>query len=403
MARLTPLDWRSRLQARRPWINRLMFVLALLGLLDVTHLWVQQQRQFAEGCFGVASLAPLEKAFDCAAVVQSAAGTFLGVSNTIWGGLFYAAIALLSALALGLPAHRRLVPKLLRSGLLLWGLLYTLYLLYYQTFVLATFCALCLVSAALVLAMAGLQAYELFSQRLKLMERTETLRTERWALGVLAGIVLLLMGADVYWGRSETATATVAEAQETEQTCAFDTERPPVRFYRDLISKNDPTVGNPEAPVVVIEYLDPNCPHCKQLHPVMSELVARYGLQAYFVFKPIPLWDFSIPQVVALYAAAREGKYEAMLEAQFARQRQGGLTLEELQAIAREIGMNPEQLTRQLQDKALSDYALQQRQQAGMIGVRGVPTVLINGRFVAGASRTVECLGQLILQQAKGS
>lgn len=235
------------------------------------------------------------------------------------------------------------------------------------------------------------------------MERTETLRTERWALGVLAGIVLLFMGADVYWGRSETATATVAEAQETAQTCAFDTERPPVRFYRDLISKNDPTVGNPEAPVVVIEYLDPNCPHCKQLHPVMSELVARYGLQAYFVFKPIPLWDFSIPQVVALYAAAREGKYEAMLEAQFARQRQGGLTLEELQAIAREIGMNPEQLTRQLQDKALSDYALQQRQQAGMIGVRGVPTVLINGRFVAGASRTVECLGQLILQQAKGS
>ncbi len=394
-------DLRGRLRNRRAGLNRLIFGLALLGLLDTTHLWVQQQRQFEEGCFGVARLAPLEQAFDCASVVQSPAGTLLGVSNIVWGALFYAAVALLSALALLRPALHRYRYKLLRAGLLGMGLLYTLYLLYYQAFKLATFCALCLVSAALVLTMAGLQAYEFFSRASESMvERSQPLRKERWTLGVLTGIVLLLMGADLYWGRSEMAAAPVAEVQQETQTCAFDTERPPVRFYRDLISKNDPTVGNPEAPVVVIEYLDPNCPHCKHLHPIMKQVVEKYGLQAQFVFKPVALWEFSIPQVAALYAAGREGKFEAMLEAQFARQRSGGLALEEILDIAEEIGMDRNELARQIDNGVFNEYMQRQSRQASMIGVRGVPTVLINGHFVPGYARTVECLGRLIERQA---
>ncbi len=409
MARQNLSGLRGRLRSRRAGLNRWIFGLALIGLLDTTHLWVQQQRQFEEGCFGVASLAPLEKAFDCAAVVQSAAGTLLGVSNTIWGALFYAAVALLSALALTRPALYRQRYKLLRSGLLGVGLLYTFYLLYYQAFELATFCALCLVSAGLVLTMAGLQAYELFTFRPATMERPERLRNERMILSGLALATLLLMGADVYLNEAfapkapATAARQTPEAQPAAQTCAFDTERPPVRYYRELIMMNDPTAGNPEAKVVVIEYLDPNCPHCKNLHPIMKQVVEQYGLQAYFVFKPIPLWEFSIPQVAALYAAAREGKFEAMLEAQFARQRSGGLSVEELLNIAQEIGMDPDQLAEQLNEGTFNEYMMRQRRQAGMIGVRGVPTILINGHFVPGYARTVECLGQLIEQQAGAS
>lgn len=409
MASLNLSDLRGRLRSRRAGLNRWIFGLALLGLLDTTHLWVQQQRQFEEGCFGVASLAPLERAFDCASVVQSAAGTLLGLSNTAWGALFYAAVAWLSALALVRPALRRPRYKLLRTGLLGGGLLYTLYLLYYQAFELATFCSLCLVSAALVLTMAGLQAYELFTFRPATMEQPERLRSERFTLSGLALVTVLLMGADVYLNDAlapETPTTAAAEtpaAQPAAQTCTFDAERPPVRYYRELITMNDPTAGNPEAKVVVIEYLDPNCPHCKSFHPVMKQVIERYGVQAYFVFKPIPLWQFSIPQVAALYAAAREGKFEAMLEAQFARQRSGGLRLEEILEIAEQIGMDPDQLAQQINEGVFNEYMARQRRQASMIGVRGVPTVLINGRFVPGVARTVECLGQLIEQQAKES
>lgn len=402
-------DLRGRLRSRRAGLNRLIFGLALLGLLDTTHLWVQQQRHFEEGCLGIASLTPLEKAFDCASVVQSAAGTFLGVSNILWGAVFYATIALLSALALTRPALHRHRYKLIRTGLLGVGLLYTLYLLYYQAFELATFCALCLVSAALVLTMAGLQAYELFTFRSATMERPERMRMERWTLGGMALVALLLMGADVYLNdafspNASAATATASfETSPDAQTCAFDTERSPVRYFRELIMMNDPTVGNPEAKVVVIEYLDPNCPHCKHLHPIMEQLIESYGLQAQFVFKPIPLWQFSIPQVAALYAAAREGKFEAMLEAQFARQRSGGLTLEEILNIAKEIGIDQDKLAQQINSGVFNEYMQQQSRQASMIGVRGVPTVLINGHFVPSYARTVECLGQLIEQQAQDS
>ncbi len=65
--------------------------------------------------------------------------------------------------------------------------------------------------------------------------------------------------------------------------------------------------------------------------------------------------------------------------------------------------MDRDELARQISEGVFNEYMQRQSRQARMIGVRGVPTVLINGRFVPGYARTAECLGQLIEQQAKDS
>jgi len=193
-----------------------------------------------------------------------------------------------------------------------------------------------------------------------------------------------------------TATAAAADTTQVAEGCFFDPEKQPVANPASLVDFQDPSQGNAEAPVTIVEYFDPNCPHCKTMHAVMKQAVEQYEDEAHFVYKPMPLWGFSVPQIEALYAAAQEGKFIPMLEAQYARQQRGGLSMEQLKSIAQEIGMNPDVLASRVEQETYRQKIMQQRQRAVEIGVSSTPTVLVNGRFVDGQSRTLRCLGAFI-------
>src|SRR5690606_10619735 len=134
-------------------LPRVLFGLALFGVLVVTHLWLQKEAGFAAGCSGfadvsVTSLAEtMREEPGCATVTNSVYATFLGVSNLVWGLLFYAAVALLR-LAHAATGDDRL--RLASFGLVGAGFLYTLYLVYLQAAVIGAFCVLCMTSAVTV-------------------------------------------------------------------------------------------------------------------------------------------------------------------------------------------------------------------------------------------------------------
>lgn len=380
-----------RLRTYQPLWDRLIFGLSLIGVLVVTHLGIQQSRGFDRGCVGFEEIGVGGGAFDCASVLASGASTFLGLSNIVWGLGFYLAVAGLSFAGPWLSAERRGHAKLTRAGVVAAGLVYSAYLVYYQFVQLDQLCALCLASAGIVGTLALLVGLSLVSSnRSKHVSMTaRTAKRELTLFGVLLALTVVLAGADlVYFSQLEPAKG----AEE----CYFDPEKDPVENYGQLVGFNDPSEGNPDAAVTVIEFFDPNCPHCKTFHSVMKEVVDQYEDEAHFVYKPMPLWGYSVPQIEALYAADQEGKFMAMLEAQYARQQQGGLSAGQMRAIASEIGMNPDVLTSRLESQKFRDRVMAQRKQAVKIGVDSTPTVLVNGRFVASRSRTVECLGEFI-------
>ncbi len=247
----------------------------------------------------------------------------------------------------------------------------------------------------------------------------KTRMREATLLGVLAVLVLVLIGADLafFSGLEETApaatpeaTARTPDAPQAEATdpvttgpasseqCAYDLEKDRVANYAELVSFMDPAKGNPQAKVTVIEYFDPNCPHCKTLLPVMDEVAEKYGDRARIYYKAIPIWDFSVPQIEALYAAAHEGKFFDMLPPMFALQdavrQEKGMTVMMAEELARRSGMDPSLLLQRLQAGTFRNTAMQQRQKAVDAGLSSVPAVLINGRFVK--DRTAACIGQLI-------
>lgn len=178
--------------------------------------------------------------------------------------------------------------------------------------------------------------------------------------------------------------------------CSYNENLAPVEDYLSLLNISDPYLGEFDSDVTVIEFFDPNCPHCATFHPVMKQVVEDSGQHARFFMVPFPLWQYSLLQIEALFVAAQEGKYFEMLDAQYLHQKQGGMSLEEVTVLASDIGLDPE-VFRQRMERGLNQRSiLERRSKIVETGVRGTPSVMINGRFVASDSKSCVCLNELI-------
>ena len=423
-----------RFDSWRAPLDRTVYGLALIGILDAAHIAIQKRGGFGQGCTGFSSSAFTGSVFDCSAVTGSEAGVFLGVSNAMWGLLFYAAVAILTAAAAWNFREKRALYKVARAVLVTGGLAYTAYLVYYQVAVLEQLCILCLVSAGIVALLAILHGIDVTLSPIPTTEPSSNMISKPLREIAWMGALLLFLGTliaadamyfsnsepelpDVFAAEAEMDAAASSEAlplapaeeepplevapDSAPAECLYDPEKEPVEDFRRLINLFDPTVGEADAPVTVIEYFDPNCYHCKTFHDVIMPVVRSHADRALFVFKPFVLWSHSIVQSEALYAATREKKFFPMLEAQYEMQNpQTGLSVEQLREIAERIGMNPDVLMQRLESRLYRRTLEQQKSEAIGVGVNQTPTVLINGRFVAAESHTVECLQSMIEEAA---
>ncbi len=57
------------------------------------------------------------------------------------------------------------------------------------------------------------------------------------------------------------------------------------------VSPDDHMIGNPEAPVIVVEYSDIDCAYCKSFQATMAQLMSEYGEggQVAWVYRHLPL------------------------------------------------------------------------------------------------------------------
>lgn len=401
-----------RFSTYRPMLDGAVLVLSLLGILVVVHLYIQSGIGFNRGCFGFSDPATVHTSADCEAVITSDAGKLFGISNITWGFFYYVALAALSFAILYSSAQSLRQRKKLRALLILIGVLYSAYLSYTQVSVIDEYCKLCLISASIMLLIFITQLIDIFStadQPSKGVASGENLAKARKAplfIGV-AALIVVLAGADLaYFNSLEDAAPPPAQAAATDGAeaaigaCQYDPEKDRVSNYLEMVGASDPSRGNLESDVIVMEFFDPNCPACKAMHPLMDAIVEAHGDKARFVYRPFILWQHSVIQVEALHIAAGEGLFFEMLDGQFRMQRQEGLGLAELETIADEIGLSKDLLRSRLERGLFRQVALRQRQNGIEAGVSGVPAILINGRFVQGSGRTFDCLSTLITEAA---
>jgi protein-disulfide isomerase len=153
------------------------------------------------------------------------------------------------------------------------------------------------------------------------------------------------------------------------------------------------SIGDPDAPITIVEYTDYQCPFCgRHFSETMPQLVQDYvdtGTVRY-VFKDFPLKNIH-PQAVEAAEAARcaldQGAYLEMHDMLFERQHEwgGGNSTEAFIGYAQEIGLDGESFGQCLADGTHTAAVDADLAEGVELGVTGTPAFFINGYPISGA------------------
>jgi protein-disulfide isomerase len=154
------------------------------------------------------------------------------------------------------------------------------------------------------------------------------------------------------------------------------------------------TLGEPDAPVTVVEYASFTCPHCRTFHSeVFDELKANYidTGKVRFIYREVYFDRYGL-WAGLLARCGGEERYFALADLIYEEQSDwiqddAAATAEALRRIGRKTGFEDEQVEACLQDadKAQALVALYQ-QNAEADGIRSTPSFVIDGRLYSNMS-----------------
>lgn len=87
-----------------------------------------------------------------------------------------------------------------------------------------------------------------------------------------------------------------------------------------LASRHSPSLGNPDAKVHIVEFLDPACETCAEFYPEVKRIMAANPDRIRLSIRHLPLHNGSSEVVKLLEASRKQGKYWQTLEAMLANQ-----------------------------------------------------------------------------------
>jgi len=152
------------------------------------------------------------------------------------------------------------------------------------------------------------------------------------------------------------------------------------------VSPQDHIQGDADAPVVLVEYGDFQCPYCGQAYPIVKAVQKHFGKDLAFVFRNFPLTQIhpnaEAAAEAAEFAAAHE-KFWQMHDAIYEHQQELGVPL--LLQLAKSLGLSSKDLEKALETGQFADKVKQDFMGGVRSGVNGTPTFFINGKRHDGA------------------
>ena len=173
----------------------------------------------------------------------------------------------------------------------------------------------------------------------------------------------------------------------------------------NIAADDQPYKGRADAPVIIVEFTDFECPSCAQTQPIIERLFAEYGDRVKVVVRDFPLEKHknAFKAAEAAEAAREQGKYWPFVEMLF--QNQSSLGVESLKGYATRLGLDREKFDQGLESGRFADKVQRDLQEGMRLGVSGTPAVFVNGRFMT--ERSYEALKSeietVLAQRSKGS
>jgi protein-disulfide isomerase len=152
------------------------------------------------------------------------------------------------------------------------------------------------------------------------------------------------------------------------------------QIYRD---PETPT-ANPTGSIPVVLFSDYRCGYCKKMLPDIRRL-RQEASDVRLVFKDLPiLGPDSVIAARAALASRAQGKYEAYHFALM--ESKGGFSEEKVLAIAKQVGIDPEQLKRDMKDPKVDGQIEANLALAKQLRIRGTPTLIVGESLVMGSA-----------------
>ena len=158
------------------------------------------------------------------------------------------------------------------------------------------------------------------------------------------------------------------------------------------IPQQGTSMGSPNAPVLIEEFSDFQCPFCarfyREIEPrIIQEYVAagqvRFVYRHFAFIGPESVWAAQASECAA--AQDRFWDYHHKLFANQTGENAGAFTADRLKGFARDLGLNLDAFSSCLDNNETLDKVRRDTEEAQRLGVRSTPTFFIGGAPLVGA------------------
>jgi protein-disulfide isomerase len=155
--------------------------------------------------------------------------------------------------------------------------------------------------------------------------------------------------------------------------------------------------SDPQAPVVILEFSDFQCPYCRQEEPILKDILAKYGTRVALGYRDFPVTELhplAEQGAEGSRCAGEQGKYWEFHDLLM----QGKLDVVSLEQYANDLKLDKSRfesclINRKYREAIENDHRVGER-----VGVTGTPALFINGIPLGGAE-SEDTLSRIIDQE----
>lgn len=151
-----------------------------------------------------------------------------------------------------------------------------------------------------------------------------------------------------------------------------------------LVRGHSPVIGPAQAPVTIVEFLDPACEACAAFSPIVKQIQLLYPEEVRVVVRFAAFHQGSDEAIRVLVAAQQQQKFEAVLDALFERQQEWAShhapNLAQAWEIAAANGLNLARGRRDAKSPQADNVLKIEDEDVIALSVAHTPTFFVNGR-----------------------
>ena len=218
---------------------------------------------------------------------------------------------------------------------------------------------------------------------------------------IIIGVVLVAVTA---------AVVLMSRPSASNNTSTQNTGANPIQPPRQAAQPGAPNPyakGSASARITLEEFSDFQCPACAGLAPGLKRVAAEYGDRARVVFRnyPLQMHRYAFIAARAAEAAGLQGKFWEMHDMLYDNQKEWSDSMEprvQFDSYATRLGLDVQKFKADMERQDLAERVKADMLRGNSLGVKGTPTVYLNGRELVPGQLVTEEIMRREIEAALG-